>query len=121
MLPGASGSSTINAKLWLFVGAPLHFNSGEMPSASQEYFLGMVEPSENALLVKTKLLDDAAIVAEIVGDGDANGAHAEARVTNPKTKNDQRTRRNIFRLYFCSAILLDLFLFCKVFILADLC
>jgi hypothetical protein len=48
---GASGSSQISAKLFVFVGAPLHCNGGETSSPCPVYLSGIVCPSWNAVLL----------------------------------------------------------------------
>jgi hypothetical protein len=50
--PGASGSSIISAKLFVFAGAPLHFSCGETFSAEQVNFAGMFAPSVNAAVIR---------------------------------------------------------------------
>jgi len=51
VLPGASGSSTINAKDCVPTGGSVHASAGEMFLPMQEYFAGMDCPFANASLV----------------------------------------------------------------------
>src|SRR6478609_1259093 len=45
---GASGSSTISARLMALSGTPDHSSGGELSSPSQVYFAGIAPPAENA-------------------------------------------------------------------------
>jgi hypothetical protein len=54
--PGASGSSTIKAKLLVPSGADSHTRAGEISSPSQVYFEGILSFSLKDGLVKCKLM-----------------------------------------------------------------
>src|SRR6185295_687665 len=56
---GASGSSTIRAKLFTFGGAPDHASGGEISCPSQVYLAGIDPPCENAGDVTCKAISFA--------------------------------------------------------------
>src|SRR5271166_2903794 len=53
---GASGSSTIKAKLVVWVGCPLQLRAGEISVPWQVYWLGMAAPEANAGLASVKVV-----------------------------------------------------------------
>ena len=69
--PGASGSSVINAKLFVPVGAPSHFSAGDASTPSQECF------ARNRLIVaetrtgQSELRHGGLLLCGMRGDGDA--------------------------------------------------
>src|SRR5262245_31306982 len=81
VLPGASGSSMINAKDCVPAGGSFHAGAGALFRLIQEYFAGMDCPFANASLVNLKdmsasVVDSIVTVAIVSGSGVAVAVEA---------------------------------------------